>query len=139
MKSNKIKVLMLTIMLMSGVSQASGKIIRATEMGSSLWFDLSQGKLNNVTVEFRQGDELPVSLEAQGDLMETRQTSVSYVTIKKNFWIRLSQSQIEISFDGITFKKFNEALKGSLDVGTGSESNGGAANSINIIFKAFLK
>ena len=114
-------------------------MMRATDMGSTMWSDLAHGKLGDVVVEFRQGDELPVSFEAQGDLIETRQTSVSDIGIKKNFWLRLSQNDIEISFDGTTFKKINDVLTGSLEAGAGSAQNGGVADAINIVFKAFLK
>lgn len=135
----KMKMLAVGMLLLSGFAQANGKVVRATEMGTTIWSDLSKGKLGDVVVEFRQGDELPVTFEAQGDLIETRQTSVSYVGIKRNFWIRISQNDVEISLDGATFKKLNEVLTGSLNVGAGSAQNGGVADAINIIFKAFLK
>lgn len=85
------------------------------------------------------GDELPITFEAQGDLIETRQASISYVTVKMNFWIQLSQNNIQISLDGITFKNLNDTLTGSLEAGTGTDQNDGHAKSLNIMFKAFLK
>jgi hypothetical protein len=139
MKSMKMKLLVMGILLLSGVAQAGGKVVRATDMGTTMWSDLTKGKLGDVVVEFRQGDELPVTFEAQGDLIETRQTSMSYVGIKRNFWLRLSQNDVEISLDGTTFKKLNEVLTGSLEAGAGSAQNGGVADAITIMFKAFLK
>lgn len=139
MKSMKMKLLVAGMLLLSGVAHASGKVVRATDMGTTMWSDLTKGKLGDIVVEFRQGDELPVTFEAQGDLIETRQTSVSYVGIKKNFWLRLSQNDVEISLDGTTFKKLNEVLTGSLEAGAGSGQNGGVADAITIMFKAFLK
>lgn len=139
MTSMKMKLLVMGMLLLSGAAQASGKVVRATDMGTTIWSDLTKGKLGDVVVEFRQGDELPVTFEAQGDLIETRQTSVSYVGIKKNFWLRLSQNDVEISLDGTTFKKLNEVLTGSLEAGAGSAQNGGVADTITIMFKAFLK
>lgn len=139
MKGMKMKLLVVGVLLLSGVAQASGKVVRATEMGTTMWSDLTKGKLGDVVVEFRQGDELPVTFEAQGDLIETRQTSVSYVGIKRNFWLRLSQKDVEISLDGMTFKKLNDVLTGSLEAGAGSAQNGGVADAISIMFKAFLK
>ena len=139
MRNVKMVLVMAGMLLLSGAAQASGKVVRATEMVSTMWSDLSRGKMGDVTVEFRQGDELPVSFEAQGDLVETRQTAVSYVGIKKNFWLRLSQNNVEISLDGTTFKKLSDVLTGSLEAGAGSAQNGGVADAINIVFKAFLK
>jgi hypothetical protein len=139
MKSMKMKLLVMGVLLLSGVAQAGGKVVRATDMGTTMWSDLTKGKLGDVVVEFRQGDELPVTFEAQGDLIETKQTSVSYVGIKRNFWLRLSQNDVEISLDGTTFKKLNEILTGSLEAGAGSAQNGGVADAITIMFKAYLK
>lgn len=139
MKQVKIKLIMVGMLLLSGATQARTKVMRATDMGTTMWSDLSHGKLGDVVVEFRQGDELPISFEAQGDLIESKQNSISYVGVKKSFWLRLSQNLIEISLDGTVFKKMNDVLTGSLEAGTGSDQNGGPANSINIMFKAFLK
>ena len=139
MKNIKMVLVIAGVLFLSGAVQASGKVVRATDMGSTMWSDLAHGKLGDVVVEFRQGDDLPVSFEAQGDLIETRQSSVSYVGVKKNFWLRLSQNNVEISLDGTAFKKLNDVLTGSLEAGAGSAQNGGVADAINIVFKAFLK
>lgn len=139
MKTVKMAMVMVGVLFFAGVAQASGKVMRATDMGATMWSDLTSGKLGDVVVEFRQGDELPVTFEAEGDLIETRKASVSYVGIKKNFWLRLSQNDIEISLDGTTFKKLNKVLTGSLEAGAGSAQNGNVADAINIVFKAFLK
>lgn len=135
----RMKFVLVGMLVLSGAAQATGKVVRATDMGPTMWSDLTHGKMGDVVVEFRQGDDLPVTFEAQGDLMETRQTSVSYVGIKKNFWLRLSQNNVEISFDGTKFKKIGDVLSGSLEAGAGSAQNGGVADAINIGFKAFLK
>ena len=135
----RMEFVLVAMLLLSGAVQASGKVVRATDMGATMWSDLTHGKLGDVVVEFRQGDDLPVTFEAQGDLMETRQTSVNYVGIKKNFWLRLSQNNIEISLDGTTFKKMSDVLTGSLEAGAGSAQTVGVADAINIVFKALLK
>ncbi|MBX2993605.1 MAG: hypothetical protein KF681_02245 [Bdellovibrionaceae bacterium] len=126
-------------LLLAATAQAQGRTVRATELSGSMWSDLTKGKLSDVVVEFRQGDELPVTFEAEGDLIETRRASVSYIGVKKNFWLRLSQRDVEISFDGVAFKKLGDALSGSLEAGAGSAQNGGVADAINLMFKAYLK
>lgn len=139
MKNITMKLLVMGLFCASGAAYADGKVVRATDMAANMWSDLSKGKLRDVVIEFRQGDELPMTFEAQGDLVETRHASVSYVGIKKNFWLRVSRNEVEISWDGTVFKKLNEVLKGSFDVGAGSTENGGVANGIAMMFKAFIK
>lgn len=139
MKNMKLTLMMVGIMIFAGILHANGKVIRATDMGATMWSDLVDRKLGDVVVEFRQGDELPFTFEARGDLLETRQTTVSSILIKKNFWLRLYQDNVEISLDGTVFRKINEVLTGSLEARADSAQSGGVVDSINIIFKAFLK
>lgn len=118
---------------------AQAKTIRATDLGSSIWSEIGKGKLCDVTIEFRQGDELPVSFSAEGDLFETSQASVGYVGIKKNFWIKLQGNSILMSLDSSTFKDIKDVISGSFEAGTGADQNGGLANTLNLALKAYLK
>lgn len=121
------------------VSGAEAKTLRATEMNSSLWQRLSAGSAEELVVEFHQGDELPVSFNAAGDLLETSRAGVSYISVKRNFWIKLKNNDVQISFDGNTYKAIKESLTGSLSLGAGADENGGIANTINVGFEAKVK
>ena len=132
----KITALILGILL-TGVAEA--KTIRATEMNSSLWSRLTAGTAEELIVEFRQGDELPVSFTAEGDLLETTRTGTSYVSVKRNFWLKLQNDNIQMSLDGAAYKSIKDVISGSLTAGAGSEQNGGVANAINLGLKANLK
>lgn len=125
------------LMLISHVCEA--KTVRARDLTAAQWSDVASGKANDLNVEFRQGDELPVSLVAQGDLIETTHPEVSYVRVKRNFWIQADQTHLKISWDGITYTDANKALNGSLTVGAGSAGEGGIANALNIVFQAEVK
>lgn len=137
--SNKVMAVItgLSLLILAGVAEA--KTVRATEMTPAQWTSFQKGELTDVTIEFRQGDELPVTLLAQGDLMETTQTATSYVGIKKSFWIKSQSGKIQISLDGTNFKDIGDVLSGSLEADAGSATSGGIANGINVTFKAFLK
>lgn len=112
--------------------------IRATEMTSTQWSDLGkQGQ--EVTIEFRQGDELPVSFEAKGDFLETTQKGISYVVVKRDFWLKPVNNDLQVSTDGVNFKPISEVASGSFSAGAGADQNGGAANAINLVFEAMLK
>lgn len=124
-------------LLISVVSQAM--TVRATELKGSVWKDLMSGVIDSITVEFRQGDVLPVNVSAEGDLVETTQSATSYITVKRNFWLRAERSNIQISLDGTQFKSLGEVLTGKLEATAGSDQAGGIANTINILFSAFLK
>lgn len=136
----KMMVLVLASILATAVNaQAKTTRIRATDLRSSVWAQLSKLTSDDLLVEFQQGDELPITIESKGDLLETHQTGLNTVIVKKNFLVHFSQAGVEISFDGHTYKKIGDALKGSIGVGAGSVQNGGVADAINIIFEAYVK
>jgi hypothetical protein len=92
-----------------------------------------------LVIEFRRGDELPVNLLAEGDLIETTKPATSYVGVKKDFWLRMKNSDVQISFDGQNFSAIKDTLNGSIEAGAGTGMSGGIANAINLVFKAQLK
>ncbi|MES2803473.1 MAG: hypothetical protein V4654_13350 [Bdellovibrionota bacterium] len=127
----------ITIALLAGAAEA--KTIRATEMGASVWSDLAKGTLSDIIVEFRQGDELPVSFVAEGDLVETTQNSTSYIGVKRNFWLKVKRANVLMSLDNITYKDISDVISGSFMANAGAGQNGGIANTLNLAFKAYLK
>ena len=136
---NKTKSAMITagLLLFAGVSEA--RTVRAIDMDSSLWSNLSAGTPSDIIVEFRRDDEVPIHLTAEGDLIESTQAATSYVRIKRNFWLKVQQQKIKISLDGMTFKDLSDVLTGSIKADTGPDPNGGIANVINLAFRAFLR
>lgn len=120
-------------------SIAEAKTVRATEMNSSLWSKLTAGTADELIVEFRQGDQLPVNLSAKGDFLETTQPGVAYVSVKRNFWLKLQNSDVQMSVDGSTFKPLKEVVGGILTAGTDADQSGGIANAISIALEAYLK
>jgi hypothetical protein len=139
MKPFKNAILIAALLLGATVSNAQTHVLRANQLGAADWSALQDGKLDQVVIEFRQGDELPLRLVAQGDLLESKEIVISTVVVKRSFWIRPTRTALEISLDGQHFTKPQDALSGSLEVGSGADENGGAATGIGIFFKAFLK
>lgn len=134
----KMKLMIVALGLcIAGISEA--RTVRATEMTSSLWSRLTAGTADELIVEFRQGDQLPVNISAKGDLLETVQAGTAYVTVKRNFWLKLQNDDIQMSLDGATFKPIKDAVDGTLSAGTSADESGGLANAINIGLEAYLK
>lgn len=116
---------------------ASAKNIRATEWGANVWSELSKKARAELTVEFRQGDELPVSFTSEGDFLETSQAGVSYVKVKRDFWLKIVGDNVQMSLDGANYKPIHDTIKGSFNAGTTPVQ--GAANAINLVLSAYLK
>ena len=126
------------ILALSGAAHA--RTIRASELSSEQWGQALQSG-QQVTVEFRQGDEIPVSFSAQGDFLETSQAGVSFVKVKKNFWLRMVQNELQASIDGLAFNPLKDIATGSFEVGAGNGQTqpGVPVNAINMILSATLK
>ena len=139
MKIIKLALVISGVLCSMSAAQANDRTLRASEVNGQMWSDLQQGKLENITFEFRQGDEIPMTFEAQGDFLETRQASVSYITVKRNFWIKTKNNDLKVSLDGRNFKKLEDVMTGTLAAGFGSQQAGGPVNAFNVIFNATAK
>ena len=120
-------------------AQGTTKVVRATKLSPALWGQFHKGEIECLQVEFRQGDEIPVQLNAEGDLLETSESNPSYVTVKRGFWVQMKQDDVQISFDGTNYKPFKEAIAGTITAGASSDEQGGIANAINLGFKLLMK
>ena len=139
MKTNLRALAILGTLILTQLSTAEARTVRATELNPQIWSQYNKGEFNELTVEFRQGDEVPLNFQAEGDLLETKVSNPSYLGVKRTFWVRMEQKQILMSLDGVNFKPFNQIIGGSFTVGASSEPNGGPANALNVLLKAFLK
>jgi hypothetical protein len=120
-------------------ASSEAKTVRASDMTSEMWSQLNVSGMEDFIIEFRQGDQLPVTVAFQGDFVETSQQATSYVTVKRNFWIKPEVANIKISLDGLKYKNIGDVAKGSLELGAGTEEGGTTANGIQMILKSFLK
>ncbi len=120
-------------------AQAAVKTVRATALDAKAWHQL-KNSAQTVVVEFRMGDLLPVTLQAQGDFIETTETGSSTVLVKRPFWIEVQGNQVLISLDGSSFRPIGDAVNAnfSAQANTG-ESDGGIASAIGLIFSASVK
>lgn len=142
MKTSKQAVGTAMVLLVMGsfaFAQGNSRTIRAADLSPQIMSQFDRGEISELTVEFRQGDRLPVTLQAEGDLLETTETNPSYFTVKKAFWAKIEQYGILMSLDGVSFKPFKNVVTGSVAAGASASNPHGVANAINVIFKAVLK
>lgn len=93
----------------------------------------------DLIVEFRQGDEIPITFSSQGDLLETVLTGVSYIKVKRTFWLQIQNDHVQISMDGSHFHELKKIITGSFMVGASGPTPNAPVNAINLALKAFLK
>ena len=133
----------ITVLAVAGAllmsAQVQARTVRAGDMTASQWSQLMSQGSEELTVEFRQGDEIPVSFGSTGDLLETTTTGVSYVKVKRQFWLQLGERGVQMSLDGNSFRPLQDVVTGSFSAGAGSAQPGIPVNAINLMLKANLK
>lgn len=133
------KLLMGTLLTVLMTFNVQAEILRATDLDSEVWKKFEKGEMETLTIEFRKSDVIPLNIKAGGELLETTDPRISYVTVKKTFFIRMSKGHILMSLDGQNYLPFNELVTGTLKAGVSSDSNGGIPHSIDIVLNAFLE
>lgn len=116
---------------------AEAKTVRAMHMTGEEWARVSNGQAEDLTVEFREGDQIPVTFSAKGDFLESTQVGTSYIRVKKSFWLRLEKDSIEASLDGVNYRPISEVAQGSFTVEASAQQ--GPVNAINLGFQSYLK
>jgi hypothetical protein len=124
---------------LSALANAQPNVIRATDLKGMDFNQISTQVFNGIVIEFREGDELPMNFKVSGDLLESRQAPITYITIKKSFWLKadMVKNEVLVSFDGHHYKKFQEALSGKITAGTTPDN--GVADSIQVELEANVK
>lgn len=125
--------------LILAATGSEAKFLRANDIDNATWKKVFAGDFQNIVIEFRAGDVLPVTLSAEGDFLETRNPQPSELVVKKDFWLMAQKKDAQISLDGTHFKPLLEVVKGSLTVSTNNNPEGGQAQFINILFKAYQR
>ena len=85
----KMTVLLGALLLCTSLMAQVRDSIRATELGINFLTKIQKGEIQNVTIEFREGDHLPINIRAEGDLFESVDNNSTLIEIKKNFFIRI--------------------------------------------------
>ena len=139
MKQTINTIILVGLIAVGHVATAQTRLLRASEMNSDQWSEILKKGSEDVTVEFRQGDEIPVSFSAQGDLLETKKPGISYVQVKQTFWLKLQNNDVVISLDGSNFKPLNQVISGSISASAGSAQSSLPVNAVELSLKVLLK
>lgn len=138
----KMTFVILALLLCSAVKADTGSSIRVSKLGPEMMTKIQKGEVKNLVVEFKEGDRLPVNLKAEGELFESVDSNPIFVEVKKDFYVKVTGSNVQMSFDAVNFSPINELIRGSVSVGANSDNSNTVnfpASVINVIFSAFLK
>ena len=108
MRMTKLFILGLAVTIFS--QNIFAKTYRATELTGELVSEIMTSQDETYIVEFRNGDQIPVNFEAEGDLFDSKNNINNILNIKKNFWLKIENNSILISFDETDYLSLKDVL-----------------------------
>jgi hypothetical protein len=85
-----------------------------------------------VVLEFKAGDRIPVTVQVDGEIIETTPSSSTiWLTAKRDFSVRIRGSEIKTSLDGMHFDD-KPAQPGQFQLGLGPTPEGGPKLSLHV-------
>src|SRR3990167_8319389 len=110
-------VMFVATLFMGVTSEASMKKIRFSDISSKEFKNILNGNPADLVVEFRQGDQIPISINAVGDIFETRDSEPNHLVVKRSFFLKFDQMPtLLMSWDGERFVPFKELVGGKFEI-----------------------
>jgi hypothetical protein len=116
-------------------TNAFGKTLRPADLSEKELQNFFKGQTSDV-IEFREGDQIPVVLKAECDILESTSPAPTMVEVKKGFYLKFEDEQLLMSWDGGDFKPYRDLIAGKLEVKANESS---PVSGVDIIFGAFIK
>ena len=98
--------------------------LRVSANAPGPWPPLREGQ--PLIVDFKAGEKIPVSIQADGEVVETTPSpSTIWLTAKRDFSLRIRVAEIKTSLDGVHFDE-KPAVPGHFQLGLEATREGGA-------------
>ncbi|HET7543802.1 MAG TPA: hypothetical protein VFK05_28215 [Polyangiaceae bacterium] len=98
--------------------------VRVSASTPGPWPPLREGQ--PLIIDFKAGDRIPVSLQVDGEIIETTPSpSTIWLTAKRDFSVRIRGSEIKTSLNGTNFEQ-KPAVPGHFQFGLEATREGGA-------------
>jgi len=82
---------------------------------------------------FKAGERIPATIVVDGEVVETTPSpSVVWLTVKRDFWLRIQGREIKTSLDGVHFDQ-KPAAPGRFQVGITATRDSGPKVSVSIV------
>lgn len=107
----------LSIVLVGTVNAAPRKVL-FSELSKNEFTKILKGNPTNLIIEFTQGDHIPVTITASGDLFEFSDIESQNLAVKRTFFLNFTEMpNLLMSWNGEKFVPFRELVSGSYEIG----------------------
>jgi len=98
--------------------------VRVSANAPAPWPPIREGQ--PLIIDFKAGDRIPVSIQADGEVVETTPSpSTIWLTAKRDFSVRIRGAEIKTSLDGVHFDE-KPAVPGHFQLGLEATRESGA-------------
>ncbi|HEY3252334.1 MAG TPA: hypothetical protein VGJ91_00215 [Polyangiaceae bacterium] len=110
--------------MLSGCAHGALNPVRVRASDPLPWPAVRQGQ--GLIVDYKAGERIPVSMQVDGEIIETTPNpSVVWLTVKRDFSVRIRGAEIKTSLDGVHFDD-KPAVPGHFQFGYQVTREGGA-------------
>ena len=129
------KLIYVTVLSLIFSFSAFAKVIHYSELSEAEMHAFMEGKSEDVC-EVRKNDVFKVKLDLSGNVLEATNNNLVKVKVKKGFFLKMSEQQLLMSWDGEEFKPFKDLLSGQLSVAASGDRS---VDSVSIKLEANAK
>jgi hypothetical protein len=122
--SNRVLLLAALVFFPASCAHPAITPLRVSASAPAPWPPLREGQ--PLIIDFKAHDRIPVSIQADGDVVETTPSpSTIWLTAKRDFSVRIRGSEIKTSLDGVHFDQ-KPAAPGHFQLGLEATRETGA-------------
>jgi hypothetical protein len=133
MKNSQSLAMVSCVFALAGATGCARSTINAVRLRAGDWRPSAAAAAGSpVVLDFKAGDRIPVSIQVDGEIIETTPSpSAIWLTAKRDFSVRIQGSDIKTSLDGIHFDD-KPAVPGRFQLGLGPAPEGGPKLSLQV-------
>lgn len=129
------KLIYVTVLTLIFSFPAFAKVIHYSELSEAEMRTFLEGKSEDVC-EVRKNDVFNVKLDLSGNVLEATNNNLAKVKVKKGFFLKMSEQQLLMSWDGEEFKPFKDLISGQLSAAASGDRS---VDSVSIKLEANAK
>src|SRR6478609_448917 len=104
--------------------------VRVSGNAPGPWPSIREGQ--PLIIDFKAGDRIPVSIQADGEVVETTPSpTIVWLTAKRDFSVRIRGMDIKTSLDGVHFDE-KPAVPGHFQIGIGATREEGVKGVVRV-------
>lgn len=138
MKKPVIQLFVILALTLTTLHYAQADVLRWADLTDEHWKLLEDKKMDEIILEFRKDEKIPIEFSILGDLLQTeKQEPKTVLQVQRNFWVKFDNDQIALSLNGEQFQPIPDLLSGVIHLGANPIKNKHDAKNAGLFLQLF--